>query len=77
MTVAELIEKLKTYPEEMMVVVDGYACNFTNISSVAMDTMIPEKALEEYPDGLNGRHEATFAGNGRAVKVVAIYRESF
>ena len=53
MTVAELIEKLKTYPKDLKVLVDGYEGGFNEISAVKTIKVKLNVHTEEY----NGPHD--------------------
>jgi hypothetical protein len=65
MTVKELIEKLKSYPAEVRVLVDGYEGGFSEISAVSKTKVKLNANTESY----NGPHEE-IEGADTAVVVI-------
>lgn len=59
MTVAELIEKLKCMPQDMMVVIPGYEGGYDN-PEVTSSTLIPDSNWngKSKNSWYNGRHDA-------------------
>lgn len=66
MTVTELIEKLKKYPSDTLVLVQGYEGGFSDIATLK-ETQVE---LNYYKEDWNGPHEETSNSNSSAILIL-------
>lgn len=72
MTVAELIEKLKKFPPDLLVVTDGYEEGYDSIKSVSEINLIEAEKKEWYL----GKYEIPVPEIENGIKAVFLYAET-